>query len=295
MNIIIKSAEVECRGSRAKSRIRQPPLRAYMDDITVSTSSVIGCQWIVRALEKLIVWARRRFKQGKSRPLVLQKGKIKSTARFTIVGEFIATVTEKPVKSLGKWFYTKDQAAIKGIGGDLDDWLRKIDKSGLPGMFKAWLYQHAILPRILWPLMLYEVAITTVEGMERKISGYLRRWLGLPKSLSSAALYETTNAIQLPFRGFKVEFVVTRTREAILYRNSKGIRSRYWNPHRKEVERCQGTEGCGREVAAEGYGRYRGQKDKRPGILSESQDRQRQRERKKGALTKRSKRRHGRD
>ena len=66
--------------------------------------------------------------------------------------------------------------------------------------------------------MLYEVAITTVEGMERKISGYLRRWLGLPKSLSSAALYGTTNAIQLPFKGLKEEFVVTRTREAILYR-----------------------------------------------------------------------------
>ena len=63
----------------------------------------------------------------------------------------------------------------------------------------------------------------------------------------------------------------------------------------KEVERCQGTEGCGREVAAKGYGRYSGQRDKRPGILSESQDRQRQRERKKGALTKRSKRRYRRD
>ena len=65
--------------------------------------------------------------------------------------------------------------------------------------------------------MLYEVAITTVEEMERKISGYLRRWLGLPKSLSSASLYGTTNAIQLPFRGLKEEFVVTRTSEAIFY------------------------------------------------------------------------------
>ena len=141
-----------------------------MDNITVTTSSVIGCKWIVRGLEKLIVWARMRFK---SRSLVLQKGKIKSTARFTIAGEFIPTVTEKLVKSLAKWFdsSTKDQAAIKGIGGDLDDWLRKIDKSGLPGKFKAWLFQHAILPWILWPLMIYEVAITTVEGMERKISG----------------------------------------------------------------------------------------------------------------------------
>ena len=42
MNMIIKSAEVECRGPRVKSGIRQPPLRAYMDDITVTTSSVIG-------------------------------------------------------------------------------------------------------------------------------------------------------------------------------------------------------------------------------------------------------------
>ena len=122
--------------------IWQPPLRAYMDDITVTTSSAIGCKWIVRGLEKLIVWSRMRFKPGKSRSLILQKGKIKSMARFKIAGKFIPTVTEKPVKSLGKWFdsSTKDQAAIKRIGGDLDDFLRKIDKSGLPGKFKAWLY-----------------------------------------------------------------------------------------------------------------------------------------------------------
>ena len=109
-----------------------------MDDIIVTTSSVIGCKWIVWGLEKLIVWARIRFKPGKSRSLVLQKGKIKSMARFSIAGKFILTVTEKPVKTLGKWFdsSTKDQAAIKRIGSDLDDWLRKIDKSGLPSKFK---------------------------------------------------------------------------------------------------------------------------------------------------------------
>ena len=72
--------------------------------------------------------------------------------------------------------------------------------------------------------MLYEVAITTVKGMERKISSYLRRWLGLPKSLSSTALYGTTNVIQLPFRGLKEEFVVTHTREVILYRDSRDLK-----------------------------------------------------------------------
>ena len=43
MNMIIKSAEMECRSPRSKSGIRQPPLRAYMDNIT-ETSSVIGCK-----------------------------------------------------------------------------------------------------------------------------------------------------------------------------------------------------------------------------------------------------------
>ena len=47
----------------------------------------------------------------------------------------------------------------------------------------------------------------------------------MPKSLSSAALYGTTNAIQLPFRSLKEEFVVTLAiREAILYRDSRDLK-----------------------------------------------------------------------
>ena len=48
--------------------------------------------------------------------------------------------------------------------------------------------------------------------------------VGFAKEPSSAALYGTTNEIQLPFRGLKEEFVVTRTREAILYRDSRDLK-----------------------------------------------------------------------
>ncbi|KAK0142515.1 hypothetical protein N1851_019559 [Merluccius polli] len=72
----------------------------------------------------------------------------------------------------------------------LEAWLSKVDKTGLPGRFKAWIYQHSILPRILWLLLVYAVPTTPVGAL--KIS-YLRRWLGLPRSLSSAALYGTSN------------------------------------------------------------------------------------------------------
>ena len=50
-----------------------------------------------------------------------------------------------------------------------------VDKFGLPGKFKAWIYQHGMLPRILWPLLVYDVPISTVEGFEMRVSRFLRR------------------------------------------------------------------------------------------------------------------------
>lgn len=36
MNMVVKSAEVECRGSLTKTGVRLPPIRVYMDDLTLS-------------------------------------------------------------------------------------------------------------------------------------------------------------------------------------------------------------------------------------------------------------------
>ncbi|XP_035990671.1 uncharacterized protein LOC118562404 [Fundulus heteroclitus] len=223
MNMVVKSAEVECRGPLTKSGVRQPPIRAYMDDLTVTTASVPGCRWILHGLEKLISWARMSFNPSKSRSMVLKKGKVMDKFRFSISGTVIPTITEQPVKSLGKLFDStlKDSVAIQKASLELGAWLTKVDKSGLPGRFKAWIYQHSILPRILWPLLIYAVPMTAVESLERKISSFLRKWLGLPRSLTSAALYGTSNILQLPLSGLTEEFMVARTREALQYRDSK--------------------------------------------------------------------------
>ena len=133
MNILVKSAEKECRGPTTNTGVRQPPIRAYMDDLTVTTSSVTGCRWILRGLEKQIAWARMSFKPSKSRSLILKKGKVEDRFRFSIAGDTIPSLTEKPVKSLGKVFNDslKDTASIKESCASLDTRLGKIDKSGL--------------------------------------------------------------------------------------------------------------------------------------------------------------------
>ncbi|KAJ8008617.1 hypothetical protein DPEC_G00106740 [Dallia pectoralis] len=197
MNMLVKAAEVQCRGPLSKSGVRQPPIRAFMDDLMVTTLHVPGARWILKGLEEMTTWARMSFKPTKSRSLVLKKGKVTNKFCFTRAMTQIPSITEKPVKSLGKVFdcSLKDTAAVRATNLELEGWLAIVDKSGLPGKFKAWIYQHGILPRILWPLLIYDVPISTIEGFERRVSRFLRRWLGLPRSLSSIALNGQNNKV----------------------------------------------------------------------------------------------------
>ena len=143
--------------------------------------------------------------------------------RFTVAGETIPTLSKKPIKSLGKTFNSslKDTTTKQKTIKDLEEWLTKIDKSGLPGRFKAWLFQHAVLPQILWPLFVYDIPIITVESLERAISNRLRRWLGLPRCLSGAALYENSNVLRLPCSSLVEEFKITKTRVLLQYAESE--------------------------------------------------------------------------
>lgn len=81
MNTLVKSVEVQCRGPLSKSGVRQPPIRAFTDDLTVTTS-VLGSRWILKGLEELITWALMSFKPVKSRSLVLKKGKTIGKMRY---------------------------------------------------------------------------------------------------------------------------------------------------------------------------------------------------------------------
>ncbi|XDV27663.1 hypothetical protein PO909_031163 [Leuciscus waleckii] len=96
MNMIVKSAEVECRGPKSRSGTHQPPIRAFMDDLTVMTTSVPGCRWLLQGLERLTSWARMSFKPGKSRSLVLKKGKVSDRFHFALGKTMIPSVDYIP-------------------------------------------------------------------------------------------------------------------------------------------------------------------------------------------------------
>ncbi|CAC5407387.1 unnamed protein product [Mytilus coruscus] len=204
-----------------KSGERQPSGRAFMDDMTISTKTVIEARWTLQELDKMSTWARMKVKPSKYRSLVVKNGKVKEE-RFKIGDEIIPTVSQKPVKCLGKWFNNNlsDRLRVEDTYKQLEDWLKAVDKSGLPGKYKAWIYQHGILPRLLWPLLVYDVPMTTIEGMERISNGYLRRWLGVPRSFSSVGLYSLGSKLQLPLKSITEEFKVTKVRQHLMLKKA---------------------------------------------------------------------------
>ena len=110
--------------------------------------------------------------------------------RFKVRKDFIPTVAEQPVMSLGKWFTVdlNDRNSVQEMVQIAKAWMTAIEKSGLPGKLKAWCYQHGVLPCLLWPMLVYEVPASTVESLERKMRRFLRRWLGVLRSFPSVGL-----------------------------------------------------------------------------------------------------------
>ena len=55
-------------------------------------------------LDVLMAWCRMKFKPKKSRSLSVMTGKIDETLTCTLDSQQIPTVSQVPVKSLGRWY-----------------------------------------------------------------------------------------------------------------------------------------------------------------------------------------------
>ena len=112
MEVIVRSARAQGRGVELAPNQVLPPICAFMDDLTLLNPSTNEADKVLVKLEELMQWARMKFKPRKSRSLVLKRGKLDSSYHFYLSEEPIPTVSEQPVKSLGRW-YTEDMKDTK--------------------------------------------------------------------------------------------------------------------------------------------------------------------------------------
>lgn len=110
-----------------------------MDDLTVITPTHVQARWILAELDRMATWAKMFFKPKKSRSLVIQKGKTTERLKLRVQGEEI--IQGNPIKCLGKWYDDSltDKNSISSTEKQVEEWLKRIDMSGLPGKYKCWI------------------------------------------------------------------------------------------------------------------------------------------------------------
>lgn len=185
MEIIIRASKWVVGGERLQCNQRLPPIRAYMDVLTPLTTTVPCTKRLLEKLHQNITWARMKLKPSKCRTISIVKGQV-TDQRFYVGGTPVPTVSEMPVKSLGRWYDVKlkDTEQFEHLKNDTSMYMECI-KTLLQGKLKLWCFQFGIIPRLLWPLTVYEIPITKVKKLERLISIQLKQWLGIPHCLGS--------------------------------------------------------------------------------------------------------------
>ncbi len=144
--------------------------------------------------------------------------------KFFIGDDPITTVSDQPVKSLGRWYDAslKDKDQVQQLHKDISSGLQAIDKTQLPGKLKTWCLQFGLLARVMWPLAVYEVPISTVEKLERGVTGYIRKWLGVLWCLTTISLYGD-GVLKLPLASLTEEFKCAKTRLQMTLSKSRDL------------------------------------------------------------------------
>ena len=213
MTMLVVSVKDETKGPETSSGQRQVNSRLFMDDIATTTENLVQTKYLLDKLVNKLKWAGLAVKPEKCRSLVIIKGDISSRTPI-IEGTPITSITEKQVKYLGK-VYNKslnDHEQIEEVMKELKMNLKKIGRCRVPGRYKAWMVQHMLLPRLMWPLTIYNVPETKVNDMQRLITASLKRWLGLPKSLSVECMYTKSGKLQLPYSELTEEVKAAKAR-----------------------------------------------------------------------------------
>ena len=85
---------------------------------------------------------------------------------------------------------------------------------------KAWCYQHGLLPRLLWPLQIYEIALSHVERIQQESNKYLHKWLGVPPCFSKVGLYTNSGNLLLTISSLVEEFKIGKVRFHMMMKDS---------------------------------------------------------------------------
>ncbi|GFN84733.1 reverse transcriptase [Plakobranchus ocellatus] len=214
MEVILKAAQSSAGLANLGGGCSMPPLKAFIDDTTIFCSKEDETKRMLTRLDDLMSWCRMEFKPKKSRSLSIRKGTVDEATTFTVAEQQIPTASQEPVKSLGRWYDSSMKDTRRGAETlELaSESFLAINECGLQGKFKIWCLQFMLIPKLLWPILVYDICSITVEAIEAKTNKYTRKWLGIPTGLSDVAMYCRKAKLKLPMKSILEKYKCGKAR-----------------------------------------------------------------------------------
>ena len=96
-------------------------------------------------------------------------------------------------KFLGRWIHSDlDDKGIKALIrktliADMD----LVSNANLSGFKKLWIYQHYVLARISWPLMIYDFDRFYIRNLDKITIPMLKKWSGIGRTVDTGLLFRS--------------------------------------------------------------------------------------------------------
>ena len=207
-----------------------PLLHAFMDDLSLMSAKVSGAQTLLSRCITALTWAGLEFRADKSHSIVIVKGRSMNTTPFSVskasvqpeVPSPIPSIHSRPIKFLGHIIdgSISDRNSSAELKDKLLAGLSVIDRSHFTGTQKLWIL-HLLIPRIQWPLLIYEIPISLAFKLEQKVSVFIRKWLHLHHSASSLCFYSSPSPCPLPIKSLSSALKASKISGHLLLRNSQ--------------------------------------------------------------------------
>ena len=197
-----------CAGAPKLIQSEPPCVRAFMDDLFLKSATLNGAQDLLNQANTALSWRRMAFKPAKTRCLVLTDGKFQEDVGLYVsksnIDVSISSISNLPVKFLGRTilYIVSDKDQMEVISSAVSNALDLISpyKSLDRGVQEDWILQHLLVPWLRWPLLIHEIPISVVLGLEQKISSYIQKWLKLHNSTTNICLYSSILLFPLPIK-----------------------------------------------------------------------------------------------
>ena len=151
---------------------------------------------------------------------MIDKDKVIDIFPFSFKGEIIPSIHANLVRFLSIDFIVSDKRSVEKFVTEVLSGLKLTDKSSHKGIHKVWILQNMLIPRLRWPLLIYEISISVVSCIEHKISSILRKWLNVHHSATNICLYSSTSPCPLPLKNLTLILKSTKVSGHLLLRES---------------------------------------------------------------------------